>query len=148
VPQRVRDQVGDHAVERPCIDDDLEIGRNGDRHRAMRQGICERSDQLHDLVPKLQERRRDPDRLQIQAGEIEKLFGQLAHANRLLHERAQERPGLFLGQLVSALLHRRADPVDAGQRVPQLVNGEGDELALQHVAVMQLVAEKRVLEQG
>ena len=49
VPQRVRDQVGEHAIERRCIDDDLEVGRNGDRHRATGQGVCERSDQLLDL---------------------------------------------------------------------------------------------------
>src|SRR6185503_7159591 len=31
--------------------------------------------------------------------------------------------------------------------IPQLVNGQGDELALQHVPVLQLLAVERVLEQ-
>jgi len=46
VPQRVRDQVREHAVERGRIDDGLEIRGNGNRHRVPASTCGDRNELL------------------------------------------------------------------------------------------------------
>jgi hypothetical protein len=42
---------------------------------------------------------------------------------------------LRIGQRLASIVEGDGGAVDARERVPQLVHGEGDELALQHVAL-------------
>ena len=67
---------------------------------------------------------------------------------RLFLKCVPQRHALEFGQLVSSLVQRDRDAVDARQRVTQLVYSEGNELALQNVPLLHFLAKERVLEEG
>lgn len=69
VPQRIRDEVREHAIERRWIHNGVEVRWNGDLH-CVRLGIRERTNQLLDLRTETNGHRRDMDRLQVEAGEV------------------------------------------------------------------------------
>ena len=78
MPQGVRDQVREHAIESRRIDNDLEIGWNRDPH-CVRSCIRERTNQFLDFGPKTKQLRRNVDRCQVEAREVEQLLDQVPH---------------------------------------------------------------------
>ena len=132
VAHRVRDQVREHPIERCRIHHRLQVGRNRDCHRIRTPSVSEWTSSSI-----LGRRRtgswRDTDRRQVEPGQVEQLFRQSPHPSRLLTERAPKSPSVRLGQLVLSFVQRDGDAVDARQRVPQLVCGEREVLALPDV---------------
>jgi hypothetical protein len=146
VLQRVRDEVREHAVERHRIHDRMKIRRNRNSHR-LEPTTPEPADQLLDPRTEPKAFRGHVDPCQIEAGEVEQLLDQLSHARRLFSKRALQRETIGLGQCLASLGNRHADPVDARQRVAELVRGKRDELALQRVEVLKLLANDRAVEE-
>ena len=147
VPQRVRDQVREHPVERDRVHRRFEIGRDSDLHFFLRSSR-DRVNELLDLRTETQEFGRDLDRSQVEAGEVEQLLDQASHPRRLCPKRVPQRQAVRLGQCIAPLVQGDAKAVDARQRVPQLVGGERDELALQHVEPLRLLACESALKES
>ena len=52
---------------------------------------------------------------------------------------------ISFGQRIATLVQRDAEPEDRGQRAPQLVRSERDELALQRIEPLRLLASESAL---
>ena len=147
VAHRVRDEVRDHPIQ-PCRIHYRVADPPGRRAVTAFDPSVERMDQLLDLGPEPNGLRRDSDRRQVEAGKVEQLLGEILSPGRLLSKRVRRTRALRLGQLVLSCGHRDGDAVDARQRVPQLVCGERDVLALRDSSSCSSFARKSALEHG
>ena len=96
VPQRVGDQVREHAIEGGGVQHRLEIRSDGDRHR-FRTSTSHRTDQLLDLRSEPNRFRNDLDRREVEPGEIEQLLDQASHPRRLLAKRVPQLEAIRFG---------------------------------------------------
>ena len=73
------------------------------------------------------------------------MFDQGSHLVGLLAESRAEREAISFGQRIATLVQRDAEPEYRGQRAPQLVRSERDELAVQRIEPLCLLASESAL---
>ena len=145
VPQRIRDQVREHAIER------RRIHRRGPGGTAIVTafGWVSRADGPAPRSWAGDEGSRarygsPPGR----GGRGQATVRPGSASGSLVLGRVPQHLALWFNQLVISLAQRDGDAVDARQRIPQLVRGQRDELALEHVVRIHLLTSERVFEQG
>lgn len=106
-------------------------------------GLASSSSRLADGVAEADRLGAELDRGDVEAGEVEQLIAEAAHACRLVAQGPVQRGALLVVDAVAALVEGDADPVDGRERVSELVRGERDELALERVEPLHLLAQRR-----
>src|SRR5581483_10895080 len=147
VAHRVRDQVGDDALEGVRVDASAELGLDLHGDRVLLIGGDARDDLVdqlaHDdlLAPEL-------DRVRLEPRQVEQLVHERREMLGLLVQDPVEAGDLVELEPLAPSVQRHADPVDHGDRRPELVRGEGDEVALQVAEPRQALLLEPPLEEG